>query len=197
MQRRLSIPLWIALVASALLAARALGVPDRGSTADLRRDPPDIRSSTAKANPSPGRAGGLGLQATHSVLGSVVVDNDGYTIYRFDQPVDKGRTDPRVDALPERRLVNCDGGSPAGWPSVIYSENIALRGIDNRPIGFLERADGTRQLTIRGCPVYRYIGDHEPGQINGHCSAGIWYAVTPAGTNATLRCCRGAGHGNR
>jgi predicted lipoprotein with Yx(FWY)xxD motif len=197
MPRKLSIPLWIALVASALLVARALSLPGHGSSADTRRDPSEIRSSAANANPSQSWSGGQGLQAIGSVLGSIVVDNDGYTIYRFDQPVDKERTDPRVDPLPERRLVSCDGGSPAGWPSVIYSESMALRGIDHKLIGFLERADGTRQLTIRGCPVYRFVGDHEPGQVTGHCFAGIWYAVTPTGMNATTGYCRGIGYGSR
>ena len=120
--------------------------------------------------------------ATSTALPTVVVDHNGFTLYRFERkpvPVHERRTDPRVDPPTERRLLDCDAGTPADWPVVVYRANFALPGIDPRRVGFLKRPDGTRQLTIRGCPVYRYAGDREPGATAGDGRGGEWAAIRP------------------
>ena len=43
------------------------------------------------------------------------------------------------------------------------------------------RKDGTKQLTIGGWPVYRYIGDKKPGQWKGQNVGGKWFVVKPDG----------------
>jgi predicted lipoprotein with Yx(FWY)xxD motif len=117
-----------------------------------------------------------------------VVDTEGFLLYRFEQPpgAAQRRTDHRVDPLPEWRLLSCDGGTPSGWPLVSYRPDTALRGIDRALLGYLERADGRHQLTISGCPIYRYAGDHLPGQSAGQGIAGAWFTVQPAGDWPTL-----------
>ena len=89
------------------------------------------------------------------------------------------RTDPRVDPATERRLLDCDAGTPADWPMVVYRADLALPGIDPRRVGFLERPDGMRQLAINGCPVYRYAGDRAPGDTAGDGRGGEWFAIWP------------------
>src|SRR5207249_2834215 len=101
------------------------------------------------------------------------------------KPMASRRTDHRVDPLPERRLLSCDGGVPSQWPAVPYSYDAALEGLGSTLLGYLQRADGSRQLTISGCPLYRYLGDRKPGQVNGHGAGGVWFAATPAGQNPT------------
>jgi predicted lipoprotein with Yx(FWY)xxD motif len=181
MQRKVAIALAILFAASALMAARAIGGSGDGSTADARGSSPGSHPSFANAPPYLGAASAQTLRTASPSSASVLVDSAGYTIYRYDlgaEKVAKQRTDPRVDPLPERRLRRCDGGSPAGWPPVAYARNTGLRGVDRRLLGNVERADGTVQLTIGGCPVYRYAGDYKPGQINGHGADGVWFAVT-------------------
>jgi predicted lipoprotein with Yx(FWY)xxD motif len=120
--------------------------------------------------------------ATSPASPTVVADHNGFTLYLFERkpvPVNERRTDPRVDPPTERRLLDWDAGTPADWPVVVYRADFALPGIDPRRVGFLRRPDGTRQLAIKGCPVYRYAGDREPGQTAGDGREGEWVAIRP------------------
>jgi hypothetical protein len=163
MKSTTAIALWILAAAATVLTVRALNPPEHSPVPDV-------------ANHSP---------ATST---RAVVDSAGFTVYRFDQmpqPVAQRRTDPRIDPSSDRRLLDCDGGVSTDWPLVVYRPDLTLRGVDPGLLGHLERADGTRQLTIDGCPVYRHVGDSQPGQTTGHGKAGVWLAVTAAGTEAT------------
>jgi hypothetical protein len=176
-------------VAAAVVAARALGPPGLSSPDDTGASSPQ-GWTIPQAPPDdlvPGAVPRQTLRISHSPLGTIVIDGEGYALYRFDQgvhPIARHQTDPRVDPLPERRLLGCDGGTPAGWSPVAHSPNISHPGIDRRLLGYLERADHSRQLTIRGCPIYRYLEDRTPGQINGQARAGLWFALTPTGESA-------------
>ena len=44
----------------------------------------------------------------------------------------------------------------------------AIAGVDSRRIGAIIRADGTRQVTYGGSPVYRYAHDQMPGEASGN-----------------------------
>lgn len=162
------IALWILAAAATVATVWALNPPDHSLAPNV-------------ANHSPATPTGP------------VVDLEGFTVYRFDQtpqPVAQRRTDPRVDPPPDRRLLDCDAGTLPEWPPMIYRHDATLPAIDRPLLGYLERADGTRQLTINGCPVYRYAGDRQPGQTAGHGKAGVWFAVTPADTKTTRTACR-------
>jgi predicted lipoprotein with Yx(FWY)xxD motif len=119
-------------------------------------------------------------ESTPTTSPAVVVDLDGFTLYRFERkpvPVPERSTDPRVDPATERRLLDCDAGTPADWPVVVYRGDGALPGIDPRQAGFLKRPDGTRQLAIKGCPAYRYAGDRAPGETAGDGRDSEWFAI--------------------
>ena len=60
----------------------------------------------------------------------------------------------------------------------------APAGIDKNKLGSVTRADGTKQLTIGGWPVYRYSGDKAAGETTGQGVGKVWFAVTPAGKKA-------------
>jgi predicted lipoprotein with Yx(FWY)xxD motif len=120
--------------------------------------------------------------STPSSPAAVVSDSDGFTLYRFDEsslPLAQRRTDPRVDPFPDRRLLSCDASTPPDWPVVGYEQNRTLPALRHTLLGYLERADGRRQLTINGCPVYRYRGDRTPGQTTGDGAAGTWFTLRP------------------
>jgi predicted lipoprotein with Yx(FWY)xxD motif len=60
----------------------------------------------------------------------------------------------------------------------------AGRGLERTLLGTIRRADGTRQLTYAGRPLYFYVGDKKPGQIL--CQGvsefgGDWLVVRPSG----------------
>jgi len=102
-------------------------------------------------------------------MGSVVTDQDGWILYRFD----KDTADPPAS--------NCVDKCAQVWPPALTDGNPELTGVSDDKVGSVTRQDGTRQLTIAGWPVYRYIGDKKPGQWKGQAVGGTWFVVQPDG----------------
>ncbi|HYN95067.1 MAG TPA: hypothetical protein VES42_14555 [Pilimelia sp.] len=102
-------------------------------------------------------------------MGRVVTDQDGWTLYRFDNDT----ADPPQS--------NCNDKCEKVWPPAYTDGNPVVEGVDESLVGTVTRADGTRQLTIDGWAVYRYAGDKKPGQWKGQGVGGTWYVVDPDG----------------
>ena len=52
-------------------------------------------------------------------------------------------------------------------------------------VGSIRRADGTRQVTYAGHPLYFFSGDAQRGQTNGEGLKDFgasWYVLAPSGT---------------
>jgi hypothetical protein len=47
-----------------------------------------------------------------------------------------------------------------------------------KPFGLVTRADGTKQITYRNSPLYRFAGDSGAGQVRGDGVGGTWHALT-------------------
>jgi predicted lipoprotein with Yx(FWY)xxD motif len=108
-------------------------------------------------------------------LGTVVVDGQGYTLYRFDKDSPKPPTSNCADACAQK------------WPPVLATPGtpLTVEGVEQEAVGTINRSDGTIQLTLNGWPVYRYSGDPQPGATSGQGSdGGVWAAVTPEGQKA-------------
>ena len=108
-------------------------------------------------------------------LGTVVVDGQGFTLYRFDKDSAKPPTS------------NCSGDCAKKWPPVLATPGapLTVEGVEQEAVGTINRADGTIQLTLNGWPVYRYSGDPQPGATTGQgIGDGQWAAVTPQGEKA-------------
>ena len=105
-------------------------------------------------------------------MGTVVVDGDGRTMYRFD----KDKNDPAVS--------NCYGDCAVQWPPVLVDDAPELRGVDQRLVGSVKRKDGSEQLTLKGWPLYRYAKDKKEGDWKGHGVNGVWWAITSTGGKA-------------
>ena len=61
---------------------------------------------------------------------------------------------------------------------------MAMASVDAMLAGTVERMDGTTQITYQGHPLYYFVGDEEPGEVN--CQAienfgGTWYVIAPSG----------------
>ncbi|MEW2353945.1 hypothetical protein [Spirillospora sp. NPDC029432] len=106
-------------------------------------------------------------------LGTIVADNAGRTLYRFD----RDRARPSAST--------CAGACSRMWPPVRYSPELRIAaGIPRARVGQVTRPDGTLQLTLGGWPLYRYARDAAPGDASGHGVNGAWYAVRATGAKA-------------
>ncbi|MFI5494439.1 hypothetical protein [Actinoplanes sp. NPDC051859] len=112
------------------------------------------------------------LTATENAqIGTYVTDGAGRTLYRFD----KDSNQP-----PQ---ATCNGDCAQAWPPLLIKSpgKIFPAGLDPKILGYVERADGTCQVTINGWPVYYFAKDTKPGDILGQGVNGTWFAVNPKG----------------
>jgi predicted lipoprotein with Yx(FWY)xxD motif len=155
----------------------------------IATDPPEVvrtqgrvkvydGASTAQITLSPDHASNkIQLQAVvNAQIGTYVSDNDGMTLYRFDKDT----------AKPSKS--NCMGDCAVTWPPLLVKSpgEIYNVGVDASTVGYVERPDGTCQVTIAGWPVYYFSKDQQPGDIKGQGVGNTWFAINPKGgkTNA-------------
>ena len=121
-------------------------------------------------------------------LGYYLTDAQGLTLYQYSQD--------------QPGVSNCTGSCAQLFPPLTVSAvTQPLAGSDvPGQIGFITRADGSRQITYTDMPqydhvpLYRYAEDYEPGQINGRRYLEEWdillinapsVAATPTPSSAT------------
>jgi predicted lipoprotein with Yx(FWY)xxD motif len=105
-------------------------------------------------------------------MGSTVQDEGGWVLYRFDDDVAKPTS-----------KSNCEDPCDKTWPPALTNNGKPkLKGVDPEVVGTVTRADGTKQLTIKGWPLYRYVGDKKPGTWKGQNVGGKWFVIKPNGT---------------
>jgi len=123
----------------------------------------------ASESPSSGGGGETEVEAEDSPLGTILVDQQGNTLYVFLQ--DTGDTS------------TCTGDCAATWPALIAKGEVKAGGggVDESLLGASARDDGTTQVTYNGHPLYYFSGDHAPGDTNGQGIGDIWFVVSPAG----------------
>jgi predicted lipoprotein with Yx(FWY)xxD motif len=108
-------------------------------------------------------------------LGRVVLDGQGFTLYRFD----KDTAHPSAS--------NCSGKCLDQWPPVLANDRLRFQNLDPQQLGVVQRPDGTQQVTVGGWPAYRYIQDLVPGQAAGQGVGGTWFVLAPDGSKAGKR----------
>ncbi|MFC8272525.1 SCO0930 family lipoprotein [Streptomyces sp. NPDC057271] len=124
-------------------------------------------------------AGQMAVASTKQ-LGKVVTDSEGFTLYRFDKD----------SASPPK--ATCEGDCAKAWPVVSAEGAKAPAGVDASLLGEVTRADGSKQLTLGGWPMYRYAKDTKPGDVNGQGVGGTWFASAPDGKKASAAADGGA-----
>ena len=78
------------------------------------------------------------------------------------------------------RLHRLTASSP--WPPVITtSATPKVEGVTGT-VGTIAHADGKKQVTVNGMPVYLCQKDKAPGDITGQGVGNVWYLVGPDGT---------------
>src|SRR5205823_331809 len=79
----------------------------------------------------------------------------------------------------------CSGACAAAWPPFVVPGHVtAGKGAKASLLGTIRRADGSRQVTYAGRPVYFYVGDAKPGEVrcqNVSEYGGLWLVVRASG----------------
>lgn len=128
-----------------------------------------VSLSTAFANAS---AGTPKLRLHKTKVGTILVDNHGFTVYAFTK--DRRGKDVCI------KILAC----LTAWPPVTAGGLIAGRGVKASLVGRIKLKDGTTQLTYAGHALYTYAGDSEPGEtdnVNLLQFGGRWPALNAAG----------------
>ena len=83
----------------------------------------------------------------------------------------------------------CFGMCARNWPPVRATGRPAAgSGANASLISTIKRSDGAPQVTYNGHPLYLYVGDNQPGAINGQgltAFGATWYVVSPQGNQVT------------
>ncbi len=118
------------------------------------------------------------LQVKQSnTLGKYLTDGNGRPLYMFS--ADKQAKD---DVLAKSA---CTGACATAWPpATIKNMPKSGSGIDKSDISTIARADGTKQLTYDGWPLYLFVHDQGAKAPMGQAKktfGGEWHLITPSG----------------
>jgi predicted lipoprotein with Yx(FWY)xxD motif len=162
-KRRILIPIGVLAVVAAIVAiAAAAGGGSSGGA---------YGSSATAATPT--GAGPTSAVSTRTGDdGTYLVDGNGRALYLFE--ADK----PNVS--------KCDSGCQSIWPGFKAGAKppVAKGGALAGKLGVTSSAQGDRLVTYNGHPLYYYVGDKAPGNMNGQGLdqfGAEWYVLSPAG----------------
>jgi predicted lipoprotein with Yx(FWY)xxD motif len=115
------------------------------------------------------------VRVENSALGEILVDTQGRTLYLF-----------KADS---HGVSACDGACAAAWPPLLARGKPRVAdGASVSLLSTIERTGGARQLVYNGHPLYLYVGDQKPGDVNGQGVTAFgapWYALSPTGSQVT------------
>jgi predicted lipoprotein with Yx(FWY)xxD motif len=103
---------------------------------------------------------------SNAALGDILADASGKSLYFFSLD-HKGDTSA------------CAGGCADAWPAFYTDELTLSEGLSASDFGNITRADGTRQTTYKGWPLYYFANDTEAGQVNGEGANNVWFVAKP------------------
>jgi predicted lipoprotein with Yx(FWY)xxD motif len=153
------------LIAATLLALAAVAA--FGAAGSFGGTTTTAHSAAAKKKPA------LALRTTS--LGKVIVDSKGRTLYQFGADT-KNRS-------------NCADACAGNWPpAAAPSKPTVAKGLSQRKLKVIKRADGTKQLSYAGHPLYRFIADQKRGDVTGQgidAFGGLWHVVAASGKAIT------------
>ena len=131
--------------------------------------PSDAAAPSPPAEASPPTV--VTLRLADSRYGKIIVDGPGRALYLFD-----------ADRSP---VSTCYTACATAWPPFVMTQP-PTAGLDlaQALTSTTTRNDGSKQVTYNGHPLYYYIGDAGPGQVN--CQAvvefgGGWYVLDGQG----------------
>ena len=150
---------FVALGAAAAIALAACGGSSDNSSSK--------KSTTSTTKKSSGAATAVVKTANSATLGSIVVTNDGKTVYTLTNA---------------GQQVPCSGACLQVWPAVMATGGGKVTGTGVKNVA--KTASG--QVTVSGAPVYTFSGDSAAGNTNGEgimSFGGTWNVVKAGGTS--------------
>ncbi|MDH5290629.1 MAG: hypothetical protein OEY41_11590 [Acidimicrobiia bacterium] len=121
-------------------------------------------ATTAAARVFPETPGTLAL--AESSLGTIVVDGEGNALYLF---------------LPDKQGEStCYDKCEAAWPVTGKADGVG-DGLDASLLGTTTRTDGSIQATYNKWPLYYFVNDKAPGDVNGQTLNDAWYVLDAKG----------------
>ena len=109
--------------------------------------------------------------------GKYLTDGSGRALYMFSADT-QGRDDVKSNSA-------CTGACAVAWPpATIKNMPKSASGIDRSDLSTIARADGTKQLTYDGRPLYLFVRDQAGSAPKGQAIkkfGGEWFLVTPSG----------------
>jgi predicted lipoprotein with Yx(FWY)xxD motif len=157
--RRIIVVVVVLAVGAVAVVIAGCGSGDSGSTGSS--------SSTSAASSS----GAAAVKTADGLGAKLLVDGQGRTLYLFESDTSDTST--------------CSGACAQAWPPLTSKgAATASSGADTSMLGTITRADGSKQVTYAGHPLYLFSGDKQAGDTNGEGSDGFgaeWYALDPSG----------------
>jgi predicted lipoprotein with Yx(FWY)xxD motif len=106
-------------------------------------------------------------------VGFYLVNATGFTIYFRTSDVQTNGTS------------TCTGGCISAWPAFYASSLTVSGGLSASSFKQVTRADGIKQLSYDGWPLYYYVKDAKAGDTTGQGLGGVWYACCSVASNST------------
>jgi len=98
-------------------------------------------------------------------FGNILTDNNGRSLYFFSNDASGSSS--------------CNNGCAVSWP-VFYKANPALgTGLNAADFDVITRADGSKQNTYKGWPLYYFANDAKAGDTNGDGIDSLWVIARP------------------
>ncbi len=100
-------------------------------------------------------------------LGTYLVNQSGFTLYYFQND--------------SEALYNstCYGECAKLWHPFYASDISVPEDLNTVDFGKITRADGSKQTTFKGWPLYLYSKDKFPGDTNGNDVDDVWHIINP------------------
>lgn len=107
------------------------------------------------------------VRVANSSFAKVLFTTTGKALYTYDKDT--------------KDHSNCNGSCLAAWPAFTIAKGLNPTGKGVRGLGVFVRANGERQVTWKGKPLYRFVSDTK-GKVTGNGVAG--FAVARLGAKA-------------
>ena len=162
------------LASAAVIPLVALAVAACGGGGAATASPPPAASKTTTAPTQTAT-----VRVAKSSLGRILVDSTGRTLYLFK--ADSGTTSA------------CSGACAIAWPPLRTGATPAAGGATAASARHHLAVGRAQQVTYNGHPLYLFVKDHKPGDVNGQgltAFGAAWFAVSPAGNQISSHSAR-------
>jgi predicted lipoprotein with Yx(FWY)xxD motif len=158
----------------AALVGVALFVAGCGSSSSSSSTPA-ASNSPSSSTVAAASATGVAIHTTKGVDGMYLTGPSGRALYLW--------------VADSNDKSSCSGACATAWPPLITKgAPIAAAGVNAADLGTITRADGTKQVTYKGHPLYYFVADSSAGKIKGQGSNSFgakWWLVAPSGDAIT------------